>query len=140
MYALLLCSSLLNYCHIVQHFVETLRTRILKKRLVADIPHGAEDRTRTDDQLFTRQLLYQLSYSSVGGGGGSRTPGRLLLCINIIAYGFRDHRYRPPSATPPYRRPDAACTFLRTKPADMQPSGSPTAHILARETSTLGFL
>ena len=30
---------------------------------------GAGDRNRTDDLLFTRQLLYQLSYAGMGGAG-----------------------------------------------------------------------
>ena len=31
--------------------------------------------SRTHARPFTRRLLYRLSYTSIGQGGGSRTPG-----------------------------------------------------------------
>ena len=36
---------------------------------VSLIINGAGRRTRTDDLLITNQLLYQLSYAGVKGGG-----------------------------------------------------------------------
>ncbi len=32
---------------------------------------GADDQTRTDDRLFTKQLLYQLSYVGIGPPGSA---------------------------------------------------------------------
>ena len=47
-----------DYSH---YALNVARLPIPPLRLICCVPHGADRRTRTDDLLFTKQLLYQLS-------------------------------------------------------------------------------
>ena len=43
----------------------TYRSGYMKNRATTRFPSGADGRTRTGDLLFTKQLLYQLSYVGI---------------------------------------------------------------------------
>ena len=66
-------SSQIHFRVLPQHLTKSQKTKPHKHSVYA-ASHGADDRSRTGDLILTKDVLYQLSYISIGDLEGARTP------------------------------------------------------------------